>query len=169
MGIGTLLEDGLGDTIRVSLTEDPEFEIPVAKMIADRYENRKSESNILSIGLSPLDPFAYHKRQSLEVGNLGGKNVPRVVSDFSEEPNIEVKDLKEIGHFYLPELDKWQMNDQGADYIYTGNNPVGFMLPNGLKEILNYSSPLPNVSLLFVLIAAQLFCHLAFSLIYGIK
>ena len=42
VGIGTLLEDGLGDTIRVSLTEDPEFEIPVAKNLVERYSTRKN-------------------------------------------------------------------------------------------------------------------------------
>src|ERR1044072_5220910 len=41
VGIGTLLEDGLGDTIRVSLTEEPEFEIPVARALADRYSARR--------------------------------------------------------------------------------------------------------------------------------
>ncbi len=40
VGIGALLEDGLGDTIRVSLTEEPEYEIPVAKFLVDRYHNR---------------------------------------------------------------------------------------------------------------------------------
>src|ERR1700745_4270042 len=44
VGIGTLLEDGLGDTVRVSLTEEPEFEIPVAKSLVDRYTNRKNVS-----------------------------------------------------------------------------------------------------------------------------
>src|SRR5690606_35266165 len=43
VGIGTLLEDGLGDTIRVSLTEEPEFEIPVAKALANRYVNRQAK------------------------------------------------------------------------------------------------------------------------------
>lgn len=47
MGIGALLEDGLGDTVRVSLTEDPEFEAPVAIALADRYKWR--ESNVLPV------------------------------------------------------------------------------------------------------------------------
>ena len=45
----------------------------------------------------------------------------------------------DVGHFYLPEPDKWRMNDTGADFVFTGNHPVSFMLPNGLKEIVNYS------------------------------
>src|SRR5690606_26366295 len=52
----------------------------------------------------------------------------------------DYKDLRSIGHFYLPEPDKWRMNDQGADYVYTGRKPIPFMLPNGLKEIRDYST-----------------------------
>jgi (E)-4-hydroxy-3-methylbut-2-enyl-diphosphate synthase len=47
--------------------------------------------------------------------------------------------MKTVGHFYLPELDKWKMNDQGADYVFSGSNPIPFMLPNGMKEIQNYA------------------------------
>ena len=43
-----------------------------------------------------------------------------------------------LGHFYLPEPDKWRMNDQGADYVYSGNKAIDFMLPNGLKELVDY-------------------------------
>ena len=74
----------------------------------------------------------------MEVANFGGSNVPRVITDVSTVQLSIPKDLKCTGHFYLPELDKWKMNDQGCDYIYSGDSPVPFMLPNGLKEILNY-------------------------------
>jgi (E)-4-hydroxy-3-methylbut-2-enyl-diphosphate synthase len=47
--------------------------------------------------------------------------------------------MKQVGHFYLPELDKWKMNDQGCDFVYSGSNPIPFMLPNGMKEIQNSS------------------------------
>jgi (E)-4-hydroxy-3-methylbut-2-enyl-diphosphate synthase len=165
VGIGTLLEDGLGDTVRVSLTEDPEFEAPVAKALIDRYTSRKEESKPISIfdarlsmfgqqkpniehrtsNLeqltsnfdSPINPFQYHRRTTHEVANFGGHNVPRVIADYSQIEVTEHEDLKPIGHFYLPLPDKWTMNDLGADYIYTGKNPAKFMLPNGLKEILD--------------------------------
>ena len=65
--------------------------------------------------------------------------MPRVIADFSQSPVVVHDDLKPIGHFYLPEPDKWRMNDLGADYIYTGAHPAGFMLPNGLKQILDYA------------------------------
>lgn len=140
VGIGTLLEDGLGDTIRVSLTEEPEFEIPVAKILADRYNNRSGHKSIKPIQEICIDPFEYKRRQTFEVANFGGANVPRIVADLSRLDTIETTDLKSIGHHYLPLLDKWSMNDLGADYIYTGDNKVSFMLPNGLKEIVNYKT-----------------------------
>jgi len=140
VGIGALLEDGLGDTVRVSLTEDPEFESPVVKTLINRYATRSVESGIQPIINYPIDPFSYNKRVAVEVANFGGSNVPRVITDVSTIDLSKPKDLKCTGHFYLPELDKWKMNDQGCDYIYSGSNPVPFMLPNGLKEILTYET-----------------------------
>lgn len=138
MGIGTLLEDGLGDTVRVSLTEDPEFEAPVAKALVDRYTNRKEKTTFIpAITHNPINPYQYHRRETVEVENFGGLNVPRVIADFSDISVEKHEDLKPIGHFYLPLPDKWRMNDIGADYIYSGKKSIPFMLPNGLKEILD--------------------------------
>jgi (E)-4-hydroxy-3-methylbut-2-enyl-diphosphate synthase len=138
VGIGTLLEDGLGDTVRVSLTEDPEFEAPVAKALVDRYDSRPIHAPVQEINHFPISPFEYNRRDTLEVFNFGGTNVPRVIADISVVSNISEKEMKHIGHFYLPELDKWKMNDQGADYVFSGSNPIPFMLPNGMKEIQHY-------------------------------
>ncbi|MHA8098797.1 (E)-4-hydroxy-3-methylbut-2-enyl-diphosphate synthase [Aquirufa aurantiipilula] len=142
VGIGTLLEDGLGDTIRVSLTEDPEFEIPVAKDLVNRYVGRNHPNSPIPSLLnlpagfdSPINPFAHSRRKSAELLNFGGHQVPRVLADFSNLKSIGMEDLKTIGHFYLPEPDKWAMNDLGADYLYTGALDLDFMLPNGLKQI----------------------------------
>lgn len=140
VGIGTLLADGLGDTVRVSLTEEPEVEAPVAQIMVDRLASKADQKPIPEIDKFPINPFEYHRRNSREVLNFGHENVPRVIADFSKLSSIEVKDLKGIGHSYLPELDKWGMNDLGADYIYTGSNPIQFMLPNGLKEVVDYDS-----------------------------
>jgi (E)-4-hydroxy-3-methylbut-2-enyl-diphosphate synthase len=140
VGIGTLLEDGLGDTVRVSLTEEPEFEAPVAKALIDRYALREGHEPIPELKNIPINPFAYERRHTKEVLNFGGSNVPRVISDISTIEVNDYKDLKSVGHFYLPELDKWTMNDTGTDYLFSGNRPVPFMLPNGLKQILNYES-----------------------------
>jgi len=145
VGIGTLLEDGLGDTVRVSLTEDPEFEIPVAQQLVKRYVDRavqaapieKFVSNAGDNFDSPINPFIHQRRETNVVENIGGNSLPRVIADFSHLKEIQMNDLKSIGHFYLPEPDKWAMNDLGADFIYTGNHSVDFMLPNGLKQIQN--------------------------------
>ena len=88
VGIGSLLEDGLGDTVRVSLTEEPEFEIPVAKALVDRYQNRKNHDKITSVKRNILTPFEYKKRNSCTVQNIGGNNVPRVIVDLSMEEKI---------------------------------------------------------------------------------
>jgi (E)-4-hydroxy-3-methylbut-2-enyl-diphosphate synthase len=139
VGIGTLLEDGLGDTVRVSLTEDPEFEAPVARALIDRYTSRSAHTPIAPLGSYPIDPFEYTKRQVTEVYNFGGQNVPRVIADISALSQVTDREMKAVGHFYLPELDKWKMNDLGCDFIYSGSNPIPFMLPNGMKEIQDYS------------------------------
>ncbi|OUJ74943.1 (E)-4-hydroxy-3-methylbut-2-enyl-diphosphate synthase [Hymenobacter crusticola] len=142
VGIGTLLEDGIGDTVRVSLTEAPEAEAPVAKMLIDRYTNRAAETKPMApvVGEEPIDPFQYFRRYTREVLNLGGQNVPRVIVDLSRLPSVEYADLRCAGHLYSAFLDKFQMNDLGADYLYSGQRPVPFMLPNGLKEIVDYSA-----------------------------
>lgn len=140
LGIGTLLEDGIGDTVRVSLTEEPEREAPVAQALIDRYTNRAEKSSpIPAITTYPINPFQYTCRTTHEVANFGGQNVPRVIADFSQTPVKEHKVLQPIGHFYLPVPDKWRMNDLGADYVYTGSTPAAFMLPNGLKEIQDFA------------------------------
>lgn len=140
VGIGTLLEDGLGDTVRVSLTEEPEFEAPVAQKLIDRYTHREGHDAVAEMTESPIDPFQYHRRKSNEVLTIGGSNVPRVIADLRQLKDASYKDLKAVGHFYLPEPDKWRMNDQGCDFVYAGAEPVPFMLPNGLRELIDYNT-----------------------------
>lgn len=138
VGIGTLLEDGLGDTVRVSLTEEPEYEIPVAKALVDRYQNRSHHDLIPEIEKNPIQPFHYQKRQTKEVFNLGGKNVPRVIANLSRFSVAEMKALKSFGHHYLPEPDKWHLDDQGADLLYAGQHHIPFMVANGTRVIYDF-------------------------------
>lgn len=138
VGIGTLLEDGLGDTIRVSLTEEPEAEIPVAKRLAQRYENRHGHKKIPEINKLPFNPFEYEKRRTLPVADIGGSNVPCIIADYSNMSVDDFADIRPIGHVYLPEPDKFARKDISADYIYSGTNPCSIELPPGLKEILNF-------------------------------
>ena len=146
VGIGTLLEDGLGDTVRVSLTEEPEFEIPVAQALVNRYSKREGHDEIRPIQHYPIDPFQYHRRETTEVFNFGGKNVPRVMADVSQLNITDKKQLKAIGHHYLPEPDKWHLDDQGADYLYSGDRIVPFMVANGSRVIYSYQTWLTQQS-----------------------
>ena len=135
LGIGALLEDGIGDTIRVSLTEEPEKEIPVAIALVKRYENRENHDEIPSLDSIPKNPFEYAKRKTFQVNGIGGKNVPVVIADFSKTHIKSFADLSTIGYNYNPGLDKWNMNDTAADFIYLGKQEIDFELPNSLKAI----------------------------------
>ena len=138
LGIGALLEDGIGDTIRVSLTEDPEFEAPVAIAIANRYKGREDHKPIKEINETPIDPFVYNRRKSFEVLSIGGSNVPRVVADYSNRKMTSQKDLIGIGYTYDEPTDKWNLSDASADLIYLGKNVLPFDCPNGLSAIYDF-------------------------------
>lgn len=132
VGIGTLLEDGLGDTIRVSLTEEPEFEIPVAKTLVERYSNRTIETSIAPINKYVINPFEHNKRKTNEVLNIGGSNVPRIMADFSLKDNIKPASLFALGYNYSVPLDKWNIGEMACDYIFLGNKTINFEVPGTL-------------------------------------
>ena len=140
IGIGTLLEDGIGDTIRVSLTEDPEFEIPVCQDLVKRYttgEQRSATHGIVpAISKLPYSPFEYKRRESFEVGNIGAKHVPVVIADLSRIDSITHEHLQSVGYTYNEATDKWNIGDSAADYIFTGNQLLSFDLPGTLKVIV---------------------------------
>ncbi len=139
VGIGTLLEDGIGDTIRVSLTEDPEFEIPVCKDLVQRYEQGTGHSTYASlepITKIPYNPFEYKRRISFPVDNIGGKQVPVVIADLSRIEEIGPEHLRSVGYDYNPVTDKWNISDGAADYIFTGHQLLPFSLPGTLKVIV---------------------------------
>jgi len=138
LGIGTLLEDGIGDTIRVSLTEEPEFEVPVAISLAQRYKGREKHSPIISIDESPKDLYTYYRRETFEIAGIGGTTVPKVISDFSKEKNINYKDLEQVGYSYDQLTDKWNMIDQASDFLFLGSNDLVFEPPTSLKLIYKY-------------------------------
>ena len=140
IGIGTLLEDGIGDTIRVSLTEDPEFEIPVCRDIVKRYSERSGHAPIQPLSEKesaslPYSPFEYKRREAAEIQNIGGHHVPVVVADYSKAEYIAPEDLKAIGYSYDVASDKWNISDAAADYIYTGSKAIDFALPGTLQVI----------------------------------
>ena len=132
VGIEALLEDGLGDTIRVSLTEAPEAELPVARMLVERYDNRP-QTELPAVPLS-FDPYSYARRSAREAAGAGAKQVPRVVHDLTGGPVTEAK-LFGCGYRYSVPLDKWNLDDFACDFIYTGAEPVAFELPGTLAVL----------------------------------
>lgn len=166
VGIGALLEDGLGDTIRVSLTEDPEFEAPVAIALADRYKKR--ELSVISYQLSGNEnqvsriryrvsgikyqttansqqsthnPYEYQKRHTTELNTfIGGHQVPRVVIDISKKNLKDPAILADVGYLYSELLDKYNMAEQSTDFVYLADQLPSFNFPGNLKQLYNYSS-----------------------------
>ncbi|HVZ57405.1 MAG TPA: (E)-4-hydroxy-3-methylbut-2-enyl-diphosphate synthase [Chitinophagaceae bacterium] len=140
IGIGTLLEDGLGDTIRVSLTEDPEFEIPVCRDLVRRYvpsaTAAASPGRVPAIEKLPYSPFAYSRRPTFAVDRIGGTQVPVVIADLSDLDAITPASLEAVGYSYDPVTDKWAISDSAADYIFTGHRLLDFPLPGTLKVIV---------------------------------
>lgn len=146
VGIGALLEDGLGDTIRVSLTEDPEFEAPVAKALAMRYENRalitglSPEREKITIQELPYQPYEYNRRQTKPVQHIGGHHHPVVMLDVSKENLKDPYFLGAVGYKYSAGLDKYNMADQACDLVYLGDGLPSFSFPGNLKQIYNYQT-----------------------------
>jgi (E)-4-hydroxy-3-methylbut-2-enyl-diphosphate synthase len=141
VGIGTLLEDGLGDTIRVSLTEDPELEIPVAQDLVKRYAQRNSEDEVSSPIVLPaqFSPFSYQKRVSEELNTfIGGHQVPRVIIDLSTKNLKDPAVLSDVGYLYSPILDKYSMGEQSVDFVYLADQLPSFTLPGNLKQLYHY-------------------------------
>lgn len=138
IGIGTLLEDGIGDTIRVSLTEDPELEIPVCRDIVKRYNGQIVNSlSIPSVDKLPYSPFEYKRRNTHAVENIGHQQVPVVVADLSKLSLIDRAALTSIGYTYNESTDKWSIADAAADYVFVGDLTIGFDLPGTLRIIQN--------------------------------
>lgn len=150
VGIGTLLEDGLGDTIRVSLTEDPEFEAPVAKALALRYETRallsEENSNVaeqresITVKDLPYNPYEYNRRHTQPVQHIGGHHHPVVMIDVSKENLKDPYFLTSVGYKYSAGLDKYNIADQATDMVYLGDALPSFSFPGNLKQIYNYKT-----------------------------
>ncbi len=145
IGIGTLLEDGIGDTIRVSLTEDPEFEVPVCRDIVKRYSDRKSPAAVTPAPALSYDPFNYRRRQSAVTTSggdvsIGSAQVPVVVADLSHESEITRATLAALGYQYMPETDKWNISDGAADFVYAGSRLLNFDLPGTLRPVYDFEN-----------------------------
>ncbi|AYL97287.1 (E)-4-hydroxy-3-methylbut-2-enyl-diphosphate synthase [Mucilaginibacter celer] len=168
VGIGTLLEDGLGDTVRVSLTEEPEAEAPVAIELVKRYtsrkslvESQKSENLTQNLELKTSDskhnPYEYKKRETYEANAfIGGHLVPRVVIDLSKKNLKDPAVLNEAGYLYSPLLDKYNMAEASVDFVYFADELPSFNLPGNLKQLYNYNT--------WLKLADKTNCHPVFTL-----
>lgn len=137
VGIGTLLAEGLGDTIRVSLTEAPEAEIPVAQLLVDQAENSRSGTDSAAASTAvpeAFNPFAYERRSTRAVAMVGGAQVPIVCHDLSGRP-LTPAGLFGLGHRYQTELDKWAADDAACDLVYIGDRKCDFALPGWLVAL----------------------------------
>ncbi|MFM7667501.1 MAG: (E)-4-hydroxy-3-methylbut-2-enyl-diphosphate synthase [Bacteroidota bacterium] len=139
VGIGALLEDGIGDTIRVSLTEEPEFEIPVAQKLAEKFNSINDFKIGESLAELPYNPFSYSRRLTKEIHNIGGKHVPVVVADLSEKQQITSANFYGFGYNYSVQLDKWNLQDLAADYVYIGQNTLDFEVTGTLGVLADFS------------------------------
>ncbi|MDB5091360.1 MAG: 1-hydroxy-2-methyl-2-(E)-butenyl 4-diphosphate synthase [Mucilaginibacter sp.] len=168
VGIGTLLEDGLGDTVRVSLTEEPEAEAPVAIALVERYALRESESpkvrksgseatSHISHLTSQFSPYEYKRRNTYEANAfIGGHMVPRVVVDLSKKNLKDPAILSDAGYLYSALLDKYNMAEQSVDFVYFADELPSFNLPGNLKQLYNYKT--------WQKLADKTMCHPLFTL-----
>lgn len=122
VGIGALLNDGIGDTIRVSLSEEPECEIPVAKYLARYIRQKKGHIIVPAETFKDFDYLRPERRKTKAVENIGGENVPIVIATRNtKEENVDVAST-------LPT----------PDYIYV-NDMLPAKLKSGQKYILDYN------------------------------
>ena len=140
VGIGALLVDGIGDTIRVSLTEAPEFEVPVAQKLLEL----TNPKNVFPVayqgdGLS-FDPFVFSRRKTSSVSIVGGGQVPVVIADYSRRIPITEAQLFSSGYIYSKTLDKWTILDAAADFIYIGEQELSFELPGTLRVLVDLNA-----------------------------
>ncbi|WP_313513511.1 (E)-4-hydroxy-3-methylbut-2-enyl-diphosphate synthase [Sphingobacterium sp.] len=143
VGIGTLLEDGLGDTVRVSLTEEPEKEAPVAIALVNRYSKRvkdlaeTQEREIIQI--APVQETKPYISQEINAF-IGGSLVPRIVVDLSQKNLKDPFILSDVGYKYDALLDKYHMGDQSVDFVFFGDSLPSFTMPGNLKQLYNYQT-----------------------------
>ena len=140
VGIGTMLIDGIGDTIRVSLTEAPEEEIPVAKKIVEYIQTKESivKKNV-DFNIDK-NPFEYSKRKSNLVNDIGSDNHPVVIADLSSNKIINEADILELSFEFDNLTKKWKRKDNAPDYIYTGLIKTNLNSLNGLKIIKDFDN-----------------------------
>ncbi len=142
IGIGTLLEDGIGDTIRVSLTEDPEFEIPVCNDLVRRYQQRETaEPPIPPIQKIPYSPFEYRRRVLPLTGQHRRDPCPRRDRGFYESQRSPPA-RSQSHRLYLrrPQATSGTSAMRRRNYLYTGKKAIDFELPGTLRAVCDHAN-----------------------------
>lgn len=110
VGIGTLLAEGIGDTVRVSLSEEPELEIPVARKLVDYITAREGHAPISGCFAKAYNRIAPERRPTNAVGSIGGQNVPVVATALSP---VDVAAIATKPDFFLSDVN-WKAVDASA-------------------------------------------------------
>jgi 1-hydroxy-2-methyl-2-(E)-butenyl 4-diphosphate synthase len=108
----------------------------VLTSILSALEKQKEKNGPLNLSSPTGGQGAYKRRETFSIDNIGGRHVPVVIADLSKLENITAKDLEGIGYTYNEALDKWNISDAAADYIFTGHQKIDFALPGTLKLIM---------------------------------
>ena len=117
VGIGALLADGIGDTIRVSLSEDPQVEVPVARQLRDYIARRENHATIAAEAYEPFDPFQFHRRDSYRCGIVGGAQAPVVIADISHIQTEEKSQAALEADFYYVGQHLPEQAEAGKRYL----------------------------------------------------
>lgn len=137
VGCSTLLSDGLGDTIRVSLTESPEDELPFAKKIVDYYRNMGQHDKIEGPAFVSYEPFQYERRVSAGVSGLGDGSVPVVIQDGGDRSLVELQNYKMENNPDFILKDNLVIDQNGNNYplIDMDHYLLNFYGGNGVKFV----------------------------------
>ena len=130
VGIGALLADGIGDTIRVSLTESPEKEIPVARKLINHFESYKNHEEIKAPLFAQTNPFEYERRSVRPVLKMGDKQVPVVMADLRGRSLAEILPLrgKQIPEYFFDSTEVRDMEGHSfpilslEEYLFGGSH-----------------------------------------------
>lgn len=133
IGISTLLYDGIGDTVRVSLTEAPEKEIPVAKAIVENFDSLKSHAAINGIENLSKNPFDYSKRKTYNNYTIGSKQKAVVIANLSFKEVINISTIENLAYRLIN--NEWNSSDNSPDFIFIGNAQLDLLITDGLQII----------------------------------
>ncbi|PKP08870.1 MAG: 4-hydroxy-3-methylbut-2-en-1-yl diphosphate synthase [Bacteroidetes bacterium HGW-Bacteroidetes-4] len=137
VGMGALMHDGLGDTLRVSLTEHPAKEIPVARALVKHFAEIKSYTP-LATGVPAFNPYAYNKRPCRPFADTA-----LVVADLSAEAQIDEICLANLGFEFQESTQSFRRSDLSADVVYIGEQLLSYRFNSEVKVLIdcNYWDP----------------------------